>query len=76
MMALIEAVRGETPVQEFLRALISNAVVRPEQWTDWEQRAREAERKLELVREALGEGGTPVTLRVRGQEKPGRLVRR
>jgi hypothetical protein len=52
MRALIDAQRGEVPVQDYLRALVSNAPY-PAHWEDWEQRAREAERKLELMREVL-----------------------
>lgn len=59
-MALVEALRGEVPVQDFLRGLIAGAVRRDGSgrvlvrgFPDWERRAREAERKLEQVRAVL-----------------------
>jgi hypothetical protein len=56
MLAAITADRGETPVQDYIRGLISDAVEVPGVGTDWERRARDAERKLEAAREALGRG--------------------
>jgi hypothetical protein len=52
----IEAARGETPVQDYLRGLISSSARSPGAGVDWERRAREAERKLEAARDALGCG--------------------
>jgi hypothetical protein len=56
MLAAIERMRGETPPLDFLRGLISTAAQQDLAvgGEDWERRAREAERKLELVRVALG----------------------
>lgn len=61
MLALIEAMRGETPMQEFLRGVITvfSASQHPAELADWERRAREAERKLEAVRSLLGESEQP-----------------
>jgi hypothetical protein len=55
MLWAVTAARGDVPVQDFLRSLISNALaaVPPAGWTDWERRAHDAERKLELARAAL-----------------------
>ena len=50
---LIHAARGDMPLQDYLRGLISCAAQRPGGWTDWERRARDAERRLEQVRSAL-----------------------
>jgi hypothetical protein len=55
MFASIERMRGEKQQLDFLRGLISAAAQQdlPAGGEDWERRAREAERRLELVRAAL-----------------------
>lgn len=55
MLAAIEAMRGDVPVQDFLRGLISAVVqqAHPPGSPDWERRARDAERMLVRLREVL-----------------------
>ena len=54
MWTAIEQMRGEVPVQDYLRGLISTAAQQDRiGGEDWERRARDAEAVLERVRAAL-----------------------
>lgn len=55
MLAAIERMRGQKPVLDFLRGLISTAAQQDlaAGGEDWERRAREAERTLARLREVL-----------------------